>query len=97
MEDKYSIKISPSNIIGDLIIVTYTADSFVITAITGICCFITQIYGDNLKQKNLFFTYGKTKIYPNLNKLLVYGVDQHMDFLGYFYFETDYDFSLPRH
>lgn len=43
MEDKYYIKISPENIIGDLVNVVYTADSYVITAITGNCCYITVV------------------------------------------------------
>jgi hypothetical protein len=43
MEDRYSFKISPANIVGDLIPVTFTSDTIVITAITGNCCFITVI------------------------------------------------------
>ena len=42
-EDKYYIKISPENILSDLVSVPYTSSTYVITAITGNCCFITVI------------------------------------------------------
>lgn len=42
-EDKYYIKISAENILSDFVKVPYTASTFVITGISGNCCFITVV------------------------------------------------------
>jgi len=63
-EDRYYIKISPENILSDLVQVPYTASSFVITAITGNCCFVTTI------PKGIGFVTGTTGYYVPMQKLL---------------------------
>jgi hypothetical protein len=68
-EDKYYIKISPENILSDLVQVPYTASSFVITAITGNCCFITTI------PKGVGFVTGTTGYYIPMQKLLSGGTN----------------------
>jgi len=47
-EDKYYIKISHENILNDLIPVPYTAYTYVITGITGTCCYVSSISSDTV-------------------------------------------------
>lgn len=68
-EDRYYIKISPENILSDLVQVPYTASSFVITAITGNCCFVTTI------PKGVGFVTGTTGYYVSMQKLLSGGTN----------------------
>lgn len=47
-EDKYYIKISHENILNDLIPVPYNEYSYVITGVTGTCCYISSISSDTV-------------------------------------------------
>lgn len=75
MEEKYYIKISPENVIGDLINVVYTANSYVITAITGNCCFISVI------PKGVKIETGSTSVY-SMRKVLSAGPNGSSLFTG---------------
>lgn len=68
-EDRYYIKISPENISSDLVQVPYTASSYVITAITGNCCFITTV------PQGIGFVTGTTGYYVPMQKLLSGGTN----------------------
>jgi hypothetical protein len=68
-EDKYYIKISPENILGELTSVPYTAYSYTITGVTGTCCYITSISSETI------FVTGTTVGYLPMSKVLSGGTN----------------------
>jgi len=56
-EDYYYIKISHENVLNDIFPEPYTADTYVITGITGICCYISSISSDTVYVTGLTYTY----------------------------------------
>jgi hypothetical protein len=68
-EDKYYIKISPENILGDLVSKPYTGYSYVITGITGNCCYISSISSSTV------YVTGLTGVYSSMTSLLSGGTD----------------------
>jgi hypothetical protein len=68
-EDKYYIKISPENILGDLVAVPFTSSTFVITAITGNCCFVTIV------PQGIGYNTGITTVYSSMTSILSGGTN----------------------
>lgn len=75
-EDKYYIKISPENILGDLVSKPYTGYSYVITGITGSCCYVSSISSSTV------YVTGMTGVYSSMTSLLSGGTDGSSLFTG---------------
>lgn len=56
-EDYYYIKISHENVLNDIFPEPYTANTYVITGITGTCCYISSISSDTVYVTGLTYAY----------------------------------------